>query len=202
MVKLIDDPAYGAAVLAALLQAHFPLAGDPYSRDVIRNRDDPLHIAASLNNTSAVATLLEHGAPIHASDFNGDTPLACATNAGAAEAATLLIQAGADVNDCGTCSAGMIWATLAEHAMWAPFSAALHSSHPPMSVPEGRQFMVMCELVSSGAPLEIVREAVASGLYADEIAAPFREDRDYADMADYARMRGREDIASVLSGAA
>jgi len=61
--------------------------------------------------------------------------------------------------------------------------------------------MVMRELVDYGAPLELVCEADATKLYADEMIAALYEG--YTDMAEYhdARMRGREDIASVLSGA-
>ena len=195
-----DDPAYGAAALDALLRAHFPVAGDAASRSALNNFVDPLHSAARANNSCAVATLLEHGAPIHALDHKGDTPLVVATMAGAAEAATLLIKAGADVNDFGLeCSASLVWATLAEQALWAPLSASLHSRHPPLSILEGQQYLLVRELIDFDAPLEVMREVVTSRRYADEIAAPYEG---CANMADYARTRGRDDIAGVLGDAA
>ena len=195
-----DDPAYGAAALDALLRAHFPVAGDAASRSALNNFADPLHSAARANNACAVATLLEHGAPIHALDHKGDTPLVVATMAGAAEAATLLIKAGADVNDFGLeCSASLVWATLAEQALWAPLSASLHSRHPPLSILEGQQYLLVRELIDFDAPLEVMREVVTSRRYADEIAAPYEG---CANMADYARTRGRDDIAGVLGDAA
>ena len=59
----------------------------------------PLHAAARANDTAVVALMLDHGADpdLEAGDFN-HSPLHEAADRGAFEAATMLIQRGADVN--------------------------------------------------------------------------------------------------------
>jgi hypothetical protein len=186
------------AVLVALLDAGFPVCGDAAARDPVHNADDPLHAAARANNARALVTLLQRGAPINALNSHGDTPLAVAAGAKAAEAATVLIEAGADVNDYGeACSAGSVWATLAAHGLWAPLIASWRSPTPPTSV--GTQFMVVRELIESKAPLEVVRSAIDSGLYAEEITRPYDG---AANMSAYARARGLDAVADLLAAAA
>lgn len=200
-VQMTDDPSCGTAVLAALLNAHFPLAIDASSRDFSGDVYfcDPLHAAASTNNASAVATLLESGAPLTSLDYNRDTPLVVATGEHAVEAALALIKGGADVNDWGSSlSASNVWASMARDAMWAPLIASLHSKNPPVSLTVEIEIAVVRCLVDWSVPLDVMREVVACGRYADEIAAPVDGS---ANMVEYARKRGLHEVASILSTA-
>jgi len=198
LAAALPDTDYTAAVLLALLDADFPVCGDAAARDPVLNAKDPLHAAAYANNVRAVTTLLQRGAPLNALNLYGDTPLAIAAGAKAADAATVLIEAGADVNDTGeACSAGCVWATLAAHGMWAPLTASWRSPTPPTSV--GTVYMMIPDLIDYKAPLEVVRAAIDSGLYAEEIARPFEG---AANMAAYARARGRDAMADLLAAAA
>ena len=61
------------------------------------NGDAPLHIAASHGFSSIVQYLVDHGANLHLANYNGETPLAAATDAGrrGASTAELLRKLGA-----------------------------------------------------------------------------------------------------------
>jgi ankyrin repeat protein len=59
-------------------------------------RRTPLHLAAEARNHDEVASLLEAGAEVNATDYRDNMPLHVAAGMGAAEVVALLLAAGAD----------------------------------------------------------------------------------------------------------
>jgi hypothetical protein len=70
-------------------------------------QQSPLMNAAQLNNALMIVLLLERGADYSLEDENGDTALHVAVEGGCMQAATALIEAGADVAEPNGCGMGL-----------------------------------------------------------------------------------------------
>jgi len=81
---------------ALIASGHDVNAPDP--RPYVGDMTTPLHNAAGLENGVFVRILLDAGARVDARSVSGWTPLSIACNAGALEAAKLLVAAGADID--------------------------------------------------------------------------------------------------------
>ena len=88
------------ALMMACLRGQQALAARLLKRGASVNRSgwSPLHYAASGENDSIVAWLLDRGADIDATSASGNTPLMMAAQYGASGSVDLLLAKGADVN--------------------------------------------------------------------------------------------------------
>lgn len=94
------NPLGETALMMACLRGQQALAARLLKRGASVNRSgwSPLHYAASGEDESIVAWLLDRGADIDATSASGNTPLMMAAQYGASSSVDLLLAKGADVN--------------------------------------------------------------------------------------------------------